>query len=414
MDRAARQSGPDATVRIAEWPGDAASPVCLMVDDFTDGWIDADGRGVAAGRNDWGHGLDAPGSSFRRLRDGLLREFPEVHVTFFVPVDRAPDVHPARFRCHYQAIDRRPEYVRFLRELDADPRFEFAYHGREHGRPGPTPADYRPEFETHGSVSEALSALRAGEQIWKSVFGRAPSGGKYPAYARGPYADIALDVAGYSWWCRGWDRGSAAPDDPAAFRPRFFGEHDVVDVPSTLHGGLTTPPPLRGLTPRSVPYHVLFRLRSRAWLEEQIDGLLASRSVITVQEHITSSRPDGDVQTPNLYDDARCLRRIFSKLRGARVWHATCGEIAAYFRTRERTRLQSLSPASFVVSTTTGGEARAPLSLRIHGPRIGARLRVRGPSGVQTAEVVHREGSQQSATAPLPLEPGRYDILETD
>jgi hypothetical protein len=45
-------------------------------------------------------------------------------------------------------------------------------------------------------------------------------------------------------------------------------------------------------------------------LDSQLDALLATRAVITVQEHVTSSRPDGDVQTPNVYDDARTLRRI--------------------------------------------------------------------------------------------------------
>jgi len=412
MAAAVQEARPEAAVRIAEWPGDAVSPVCLMVDDLTDGWIDADGRGIASGRNDWGHGLDGPGSSFRTLRDGLLREFPEVHVTFFVPVDRAPDVEPGRFACHYQAIDRRPEFVRFLREIAANPRFELAYHGREHGRPGPTPADYVPEFELHASAAEALSALRAGGQIWKSVFGTPPPGGKYPAYARGPHADIGVDLAGFTWWCRQWDREFAAPDDPAAFRPRFFGEHDVVDVPSTLHGGLLTPPSLRTLTLRSLPYHLLFRVRARTWLDEQLDGLLATRSVITVQEHITSSRPDGDVQTPNVYDDIRSLRHIFSRLRRERVWHATCGEIADYFRARERTRLRSLSRRAFLVSTAAAGEPLAPLSLRLHGLRVGERFRLRGPTGERASPIVGRDNGRTCVTAPLPLEPGRYEILE--
>ncbi len=243
------------------------------------------------------------GSSFRFLCDGLLSAYPEVRTTFFVPVARAPDVSPAHFPCTYRPIDERPEFVRFLRSLESDPRFECAYHGKEHSVPGPTAADFVAEFEQHGSVSDALSVLRAGEQIWKGVFGTSPSGGKYPAYARGAHGDAAVDLARFAWWCRRWDRGLAVPDDSAAFHPRLFGESGVVDVPSTVNGHLMTLPPLRELRgPRAWVYYARVLLRSGAWLDAQLDALLAQRAVITVQEHITSSRPDG------LHPDTEHLR----------------------------------------------------------------------------------------------------------
>jgi len=400
-------------VRVADWPNDATSPVCLMIDDLTDGWIDRDGSGLPLGRNDWGAGMDARGSSFRFLTDGLLSAYPEIRTTFFLPVARVEDVRPARFPCTFRPIDERPEFVRFLRTVDADPRFECAYHGKEHGIPGPTATDYVAEFEQHGSVSDALSALRAGEQIWRGVFGTSPSGGKYPAYARGAHGDAAVDLARFAWWCRRWDRDLAVAEDPAAFHPRLFGESGVVDVPSTVDGGLMTLPSLRTLGPRGWVYYGRVLLRSGQWLDAQLDALLARRAVITIQQHITSSRPDAPSQTPNIYDGGRTLHRIFRHLRRQRVWHATCGEIAAYFRTRERTRVVVLSDERFVVRCEEGAEPVAPLSLILNGLRLPDRFVLMGPRGEIRVRVVHRIGRWTNVTEPIALESGRYDIVGT-
>jgi hypothetical protein len=381
-----------------------------MIDDLTDGWIDVEGSGMPRGRNDWGAGLGEPGSSFQFLYDALLAHFPEIRTTFFVPVDRAEDVRPSHFPFEFRAIDRRPEFVRFLRELDADPRFECAYHGTAHGQPGATGADYVPEFEMHATLPETLAGLRGGQQTWKSVFGVAPAGGKYPAYARGLCGDSAVDLAGFAWWCRRWDCAAAEPTDPAAFQPRFFGERGVVDLPSSLHGGLLTLPPLSRLRARELPFYALTRWRGPGWLAARIDALLASRSVIAVQEHITSSRPDGLTQTPNIYDDQPTLHRIFDRLRRADVWHATCGEIAGYFRARELTHVRARSDHSFEVSRAAGEGPWAPLSLILNGRELPEAFVLRGPDGERRAQVARRIGALTCVLAPVALEPGLYEI----
>ena len=405
------RQAPDVVFALAAWPDEAEAPVCLMIDDLTDGWIDADGSGRPLGRNDWGAGLDLPGGSFHFLEQRILADFPEVRTTFFVPVARVEDVRPAARPSHFTPIDRRPEFAHFLRRLDADPRFECAYHGKEHGHPGPTAASYVAEFDAFGSLPEALSALRAGEQIWKSVFGRKPGGGKYPAYAKGTFGDIAVDLSGYAWWCRRWDRGVADAGAPAAFQPRFFGEHDVVDVPSTVHGGMLSLPPLSKITLRGLPGWGGVRLLGRGWLNDELDALLAQRGVVSVQEHITSSRPDGDVQTPNVYDDAKTLRHLFRRLRKRRVWHATCGEIAAYWRSRELTTLRARGHASFEVVRPRGEAPFAPLSLVLNGSVLPDVLPLRGPGGEFEARVSHRFGERTCVTSPLPLEAGLYELI---
>jgi len=400
---------PPFVAGIAPWPDDAESPVCLMIDDFTDGWIDEDGSGRPLGRNDWGAGLDAPGSSFRFLADGLLSEFPEIRTTFFVPVARVEDVRPPRFPLAFRPIDERPEFVAFLRRLDADPRFELAYHGKEHGRPGPSASDYLPEFELYGSVAEAVSALRAGEQIWKGALGRRPEGGKYPAYATGLHGDEAVDVAGYTWWCRQWDAGLASGDDPVLGAPRFFGPSGVVDLPSTVNGGALTLPPLIRTPRHQLEDWIGMRLLGRRRLDAQLDRLLAARAVISVQEHITSSRPDGDTQRPNLYDDVASLRHVFARLRTRRVWHATCGEIVAYFRSREATRVRALSGGRLEVQRTPGEPSHAPLSLILRGPRLADAFALHGPEGAVAVRVSRRVGDT-CVTAPVRLAAGVHRL----
>lgn len=384
--------------------------MCLMIDDLTDGWIDAEGTGRPLGGNDWGAGCDEPGSAFAWLRDELLARFPEIKVTFFVPVDRAVDVDPPAFPSRFEPIDRRPAFRAFLERLAADPRFELAYHGKEHGKPGPRREDYVPEFAGYGSLDAALEGLERGRAIWRAVFGREPEGGKFPAYEPGRFGEAAVDGAGFLWWCRGWDRGAQPEGAPGSFPPRLFGERGVVDVPSTVHGGLLTLPPLRPLRPRRLAGLALRAWRSRARLQRQLAQLRSGGDVISVQEHITWSRPDTGRQTPNVFDDLPTLTRIFQALRGRPVWHATCGEIARYFEARERS---TLAPSEGGFELRYRGRRGEPpaLSLVLRG-RFGDSVRLRGPGGELRARVIRRLALGEVATEPVPLGSGHYAVIE--
>jgi hypothetical protein len=400
---------PIATTR---WPGNAETAACLMVDDLTDGWIDATGRGHPVGADDWGHLCDLPHSSFAHLRDRLLRDFPEIRVTFFIPVNRVEDVRPARNPCHFQPIHHRPEFVEFLRRLDADPRFSCAYHGETHGQPGPRADLYQPEFDTYRSLDEALASLERGMEIWRRVFGTAPDGGKFPAYAEGPHGAEAVDRAKFFWWCRRWDRGSHPVGEAGAFSPRVFGRNNVIDLPSSLYGGALTRPRELSLRPREFVGALRAALRRPRRLRAQLDGLIASGDVITVQEHITWVRPDGRRQKPNLYDDERSLRAIFERLRKHRVWHATCGEIARYYEAWAHTGVRYLGEGAFEV-TYSGRQQEPVLSLRVGAPSAPRdALLLHGPHGTVSAPITRRDGTE-AFTTPLALAPGVYRILSS-
>jgi hypothetical protein len=363
-----------------------------MIDDLTDGWIDADGSGRPHAGNDWGFSCGEPGSSFDRLRARILERFPEVRTTFFVPVDRRPDLAPPVRACVFHAADARPAFVEFLGKLAADPRFELAYHGKEHGTAGARAEDYVPEFAGYASVEAALENVARGKELWRRVLGVDPEGGKYPAYAGGTFGDEAVSRAGFTWWCRSWDRGRLPVAPPGAFEPTFFGDPAVVDVPSTL------------ATPRWPAPIVRRLLRSPLSLAAQIDALVAGGDPITVQEHIAWSRPDTRRQRPNLQDDEAELIRVFARLRHHPLWHATCGEIARYFEARSRTEI-ACDAAGFEVRYRGRAAAPPELSLVLHAP--AERIVLDGPHGrVALERATARDGRTVTRRAPLP--PGRY------
>lgn len=397
-------------VGVATWPNDARSPVCLVVDDLTDGWIDRDGSGRALGGNDWGHGLDGPGSAFHLFRLGLLDVFPEARATFFVPVDRLEDIRPATYTPHFLRIDRRPEFGEFLRTLHGDERFECAYHGSYHGIPGPTGAAYVPEFEKEASLDEACRAIDAGKAIWRSVFGEDPVGGKFPAFAWGPAGEQAVAQSGFRWWSRRWDRELAGFRDPVGLTPRYFGEPAVVDIPSTLHGGELSEPPLRSVGVHHIPGALRYRiwLRRQFWL--QLGDLLEARAPITIQEHMNRSRTDERYQRPNVLDDIATLRDIYRRLQRHDVWHATCGEIASYFEARSLVHLRVVSADAFVVSYADGRSRETPLSLCLNGPQLPDVFQLTNGSASVLVPVARRAGRHTCVTAPIPLPAGRYAI----
>lgn len=380
-----------------------------MVDDLTDGWIDRDGTGRPTGPNDWGHALDGLGSAVAFLRDGLLREHPEVRTTFFVPVARVEDVRPASYATVFRPIDERPEFADFLRRLQADPRFECAYHGLEHGRPGPEAADYEPEFGGYRSQEEAAAGLEAGRAVWRRVFGQDPEGGKYPAYTSGPHGDAAVDAAGFSWWCRRFD-GSGALDDALGCSSRWFGARGVLDVPSTVHGGALSQPPLPSWRPKAVASRAILTVLARVRLRARLDALLAGRHVITVQEHITWTRPDSARQTPNLRDDVPTLRAIFGALRSRDVWHATCGDIARYIEARERTEVRAQGGSALLVEHR-GRQVAPCVSLALLAPGVEARtVALSGPGGAQIEVAVARRRGDSLITEPASLAPGIWQV----
>lgn len=323
-----------------KWKNNTLSPVLFFVDDLANKWIDLNGDGKVQPEEDWGYaGCDGNGA-FAFLEKEILSINPDIKVTFFVPVgSRAPVVREVNYYSYSYPINHSAKSISFFRSLAANPRFELAYHGTTHGVPGATASDFTEEWLQFASLDSALKVIGEGKDIYKSVFGKYPLGGKYCGYSSNGISDRSIDSSGFLWWCRYYNRGAiegcqndlvfGADRNPiTAFNVKFFGRNKVVDIPTTLSGKLLN----QG---RSKNYLVkkardLCRPLFIKWMLGKIDFLIKHRLVISIQEHMSPSREDGRRQEPNIIDDKESLRIIFQYLRNKNVWYCTGTEFAEW------------------------------------------------------------------------------------
>jgi hypothetical protein len=322
-------------LRVAQWPGGAAAPLNLMIDDLADVFIPA--CGFHGAERDWGHLGRGPDSAWRFVEERLLTPFPELRISAFIPVNRQPWVEPpAGSRFH--PIDQRPEMVMFLRELAAHPRVECCYHGKDHFRGLGTARDQ--EFRTYATLEDAVAETQQGLEIWDRVFGVPPRGGKYPGYAFNETSDEAVAICGFRWWCRRFNRTQIqSSDTPAAeLAPIWLRDGALLEMPSTLAGNVL-PPLLRDEWIRW-PKRLLQRRHMRHLVRRQWKQLCAFGHPLTIQEHIAPSREDGLRQRNNLQDDVSALSWMMKDLTGVPLWHAHLSEIADHLRLRRSTKLE--------------------------------------------------------------------------
>ncbi len=381
-----------STIRPAKWLHNADSPVMLMVDDFTNVWVDANGNGRMEPEEDWGHGLDSPGSAFEYLTEKILADCPRARVTFFTPMARAPFTRASRGAGHFGSINEDARTAAFFRAVHGDPRFEVAYHGLTHGVPGDRAEDFVQEWVAYKSLEEALDTIRKGKSIYSEVFGEPPAGGKYCGYAQNSFSDESISRSGFLWWCRRWDRGEARQGGVERFDVSYFGEPPVLDIPSTVFGAMFT-------RPRTLVARVLgAATRARRGIEE-LDHLIKNRFVISIQEHVSPARPDGRRQTPNIFDDRESLKTIFDYLADRNVWHCTGTELAEYVYCRD---------ALTIVENERGFE----LSLR--GGRDVRRRRVSIVAGRGATALVTPAGERvggRDGTFTVPIMDGQYSLV---
>jgi len=391
---------PLTPLRVAAWPGGAAAPLNLMVDDLADVWIPA--SGCRGRERDWGHRGAGPDSAWRFVERTLLEPFPDLRVSLFIPVHRRPLVPPPAGSL-FHGIHERPEMGEFLRALEAHPRIECCYHGKDHFRGEGAARDQ--EFRTYGSVEEALEETRRGLEIWERVFRRPPVGGKYPGYASNAHSDEAVAAAGFRWWCRTFNRGTiqstATPVESLA--PRWFAADQVLDLPSNLAGNVL-PPWLRREWPKW-PKRLAQRIRMKEVARAQILQLLEHRLPLTLQEHIAPSREDGRRQGVNLQDDRGALAWMLGEITRHPVWHAHPTEIADHWRLRERARLEVERGVLRLELPAVDRLDR--LELEVARPRLTALL---GRDG--SVHAVRDTARGRFVALPLPLSCDTYHLEE--
>jgi hypothetical protein len=310
-----------------------------MIDDLTNAWHHRTNGPTWEPGGDWGGGLDHPQGALAFLQKNLLNDFPEVRTTFFVVAGTISAYTHHQPFSYSAPLDATEASRRFFAALAADPRFELAYHGYNHGTAGTTTELFLQEWRGFRSRQAALEQTRQGLEIFERASGSIPRGGKYGGWEYNEFSEAALNELGFLWWCRDWmprDVTGLIADD--YYEPQFFGTAPVLGLPSTVHGHF--------------------------WDRRQIDILLKRRQIISIEEHVAPIRPDQLVQTPNIVDDAAELRRLYLYLRGKNVWHASCGALAEYVIARERSTISDIRREAFTVHYD-GRVQRAQLTLHL-------------------------------------------------
>ncbi len=326
-------------IEKAKWFNNADSPVMLMIDDLANAWYCTNGTKTWDHGGDWGGGLDRSGSVISFLREKLLKDFPEVRVTFFAVAGRISQYTHHQPFTYAEALDANEEAKAFFKKMCDDDRFEIAYHGFDHGTPGTNTEGFVQEWRGFGSVDDACEQISRGKEIFKEVLGEYPKGGKYGGWQYNDLADESIDRSSFSWWCRDWmPRDTLGRVCDGYYEPQFFGHNFVVALPSTIHGFY--------------------------WSKHQIDKLIEKKQIISIEEHIAPLRPDGRIQTPNVIDDIHELTALFRYLRGKKVWHATGTDIANYFVAFTRSVIYDVTEDSFKIRYS-GRAERPPLTLRL-------------------------------------------------
>lgn len=321
-------------VKVAKWYSGASSPVTFMIDDLANVYIDVNGNNIPDPGEDWGHFRDQENSTFNYLKKNLLDRFPKIKTTFFVPLDRRPLREDHDYNAHFGPINESPEIEEFFRKIHNNEKFEIAYHGLTHGISGTAETPFVQEWLSYETLDEALNTISKGREMFFEVFKENPVGGKYCGYARNSFSDESIDKSGFYWWCRFWDRVNSEFKDKQKFMPRYFGENNVIDIPTTLAGNLFLVPainPIKQIVKKIIGKKIITKESIFSKGYKQIDSLLRNRQVISVQEHIAPSRTDGKRQGLNIFDDMESLLEIFSYLSNKNVWYATCSQIAQYF-----------------------------------------------------------------------------------
>ncbi|MDA8442927.1 MAG: hypothetical protein M0Z55_11210 [Peptococcaceae bacterium] len=351
------------------------SPVVFMVDDFCNVWVDTNGNGQIDLGEDWGYAQRGPGSSLAFMEDQLLRDFPEVKVTFFVPVGvRAGVITNPQISAVAKMINSDQQAKDFFRSVGENPRYEVAYHGTTHGTPGPEASDFVQEWATYQNLAQAMETISAGTEVFQEVFGFKPSGGKYCGYVTNSFSDLSIEQSGFVWWCRFSNVGLYETKNCVIggqdfnrltnFDVKYFGSRPVVDIPTTLPGMLfnrlldTNSPGLKSTLKRILKPILLWRTM------RHIDFLLQNRLVVSIQEHISPARVDGRRQMPNIFDDLTSLRIILTRLNQYPVWYCTCSELASYVLLRDNIRIHIKSASDFHLESS--GVGRDKLTLKLY------------------------------------------------
>lgn len=310
-------------IEIAKWLGNYQAPCVLMIDDLSDAYID---KYPESHLNDWGYlGSKNKASSFFNLNEQLIRKFPYIKITFFIPYKKHSVIaDDSNYKIFKYALGERVEYTDFLKELIGYGH-EVAHHGSNHGcYEGNI---WIQEWCTYRTFDEGLTVTRLGIDKFKEHLGVEILGGKYCGYKYNSFSHDIIEASSFTYWC-----------SDAKFFIKNDGRdkldsYEFIDFPTTIPGNVFVK--YKYKTENRIKDNVKFFLGKfqifySILSEFRIRKLVSSRSILSIQEHFSPSTTRGIVQSANIHSDMKSLIRIFKILKKYDIWYATCADISTY------------------------------------------------------------------------------------
>lgn len=322
-------------IEIAPWYNNHQAPSVLMIDDLSDLYIEKYSQNY---KNDWGYFCHQENSAYSFLEKNLLKLFPDIKITFFVPYLRHNVLHKYSKEKHVKyAIGEREEFTNFLKEL-VEHGHEIAHHGSHHGEyidesKITTVNNFKHEWELFETEKEGVETTKRGIEIFKKHLNKNITGGKFCGYKQRENSLKIIDQCNFLYWCENIHFKNNHDFN-------FFGKNSVISFPSNFSGnsfvrlsyktGDKSKDKKKQITKYLQPLYNILQYK-------KLNELYQNRHIISIQEHISPATSSGITQSANIVSDIKSLHKIYKFLAKKSIWYATADEIANYIYVKSNT-----------------------------------------------------------------------------
>jgi hypothetical protein len=319
--------------KIAKWYNNHKAPVNLMIDDLNDIYLENYPQKY---KNDWGYLCNSKDSAFNFLNENLLKKYPDIKITFFVPYAKHNVINPNGAKYKRFAVGEREEFSSFLNYL-VDLGHEIAHHGSNHGKykdinnPSTQNGNFIHEWMLFDSIEEGVEVTLKGNEVFNKI-GIKIEGGKFCGYKFKENSLQIIDRCNYLYWCV----------DSRVNEIKRFGKNKIIKFPTTFAGNEFVRLSYKTGNLKKDFIKLFTRFLQPLYNKKGyklLDNLYENEDIISIQEHISPSTSSGLVQSANIVSDIKSLQKIFKHLSTKDIWYATCAEISRYIDIRDNIKV---------------------------------------------------------------------------
>lgn len=296
---------------------------------------------------DWGARCANKDSLWAFLNSSILNDFPYVKFVFYVVAGVRTSLVDGCEYSNKRCID--GEFPHFLRKLERAGH-EIAYHGTNHGEKKSD--KFIQEWDLFLTLNDAISTTADGKSMLESV-GVNLYGGKYCGYKSGSFGHDSIVANGFLYWFSQWSENADECHLTQRSNMTYFPSNidpSQYSFKNLFSGGI-----------KKGGSSVLKNIRTGNVLSK-IDTIINKRGIISLQEHSSPIRSDGQIQFPNVWNDLSQIIDILKHLAVKKIWYATPIEIYRHKSFIARTNIDWLDDKRFIFSS----DACEPLPSKIY------------------------------------------------